>query len=83
MFKKLMVVALAVGAVGAAALPGDEEKRKQFCDGYEAGYKSIAGEGGYVPQCPAHQLSYSSRTPVDDGVKQGIKDAKADPARRK
>lgn len=70
MTKFLAFIAFVVFAhVGAQAQSND---RKQFCAGYEEGFRSIKGKHAYLPTCPYAPSTPYGSTPFREGIKAGI-----------
>lgn len=44
----------------------------EFCDGFEAGYKSIKGEFSFAPFCPFEPFTPFNSSPYKEGLKAGI-----------
>lgn len=51
-------------------------KKSEFCIGFENGYKSVKGNMAFVPLCPIAPVTPIGSTPLQEGIKAGIKAAK-------
>lgn len=70
MLKIIKILAILVTTFSLTANASD------FCDGFEVGYKTIAGNTGYVPACPYEPYTPYNSTPYQEGIKAGMKAAK-------
>ena len=52
------------------------DTRKEFCEGWIAGWKEVHGKNVFAPMCPAHGPVPSGSTPYDEGMKMGFERAK-------
>lgn len=68
-----LAVSLALALAGLAwAGPQDE-----FCAGFAEGFKSVKGDAVMVPMCPMMPLVPMGSTPFREGIKAGIRAARA------
>lgn len=68
MKKLILIVSLLLSQVCFAG-------QKEFCDGFEEGYKSIKGSMVIVPICPIAPITPIGGTDFREGIKAGIRAA--------
>lgn len=52
--------------------------QKEYCEGWEEGYKAIKGNNAYVPYCPYAPYTPYGSTDYREGLKAGMKKAKGE-----
>ncbi len=72
MKRSFLAVALVAGV--SFAQPSFSTQ-KEFCDGFEEGYKSIKGDMVIVPICPIAPITPIGSTDFREGIKAGIREA--------
>ena len=71
--KKLILVFFALFALSLTQ--PTHATQKEFCDGFEEGYKSIKGNMALVPICPIAPITPINSTDFREGIKAGIRAA--------
>ena len=57
------------------AFVGPAFAESDFCKGFELGYKTIKGNGAFVPFCPFEPFTPFGSTPFQEGIKAGMRAA--------
>ena len=67
-----LLAALLMYCLSQSAYAGD----KEFCEGFEEGYKTIKGDMVIVPICPIAPITPIGSTDYREGLKAGMREAK-------
>ncbi|CAB4159171.1 hypothetical protein UFOVP708_59 [uncultured Caudovirales phage] len=71
---KRVIASMLIG-VSALAFADDS---KEFCRGFEEGYKAVAGNVSVTPTCSIAPVTPVGSTPYREGLKAGMQRAKDD-----
>lgn len=69
---KFALAAIVSTLVFLAAVPPAQAGQKEFCAGFEEGYKAINGTLAIVPICPIAPITPIGSTDFREGIKAGM-----------